>query len=204
MADDRMNDERFVLRNARHLAADYMIRTLREGDIAIDATMGNGHDTQFLCSLVGEGGHVYAFDVQQSAIDNTAARLAEAGVLQRATLILDGHQNMADYVKQPVRAVMFNLGWLPGAAHAVTTKVETTIRAVDAAAQLLVPGGIMTICVYPGHEEGTREKHALLEWAAQLDDKRYDAMLKTYVNQPNDPPRMLAVRKKKTRQKKEK
>ncbi len=195
MADDRMNDERFVLRNARHLAADYMIRTLREGDIAIDATMGNGHDTQFLCSLVGEGGHVYAFDVQQSAIDNTAARLAEAGVLQRATLILDGHQNMADYVKQPVRAVMFNLGWLPGAAHAVTTKVETTIKAVDAAAQLLVPGGIMTICVYPGHEEGGRELSALLEWAGALNVRAYNVLHHHFICAAPHTPRLILIQK---------
>lgn len=38
-----------------------------EGDIVVDATMGNGHDTQFLAELVGENGHVYAFDIQESA-----------------------------------------------------------------------------------------------------------------------------------------
>ena len=59
----------------------------------------------------------------------------------------------------------------------------------------------MTICIYPGHEEGARELQMLLDWAAKLDDKRYDAVIKHYVNQPNDPPQMLAIRKKKTKKK---
>ncbi|MBR5287992.1 MAG: class I SAM-dependent methyltransferase [Clostridia bacterium] len=195
MAADAMNEERFVLRNARHLAADYMIRTLREGDIAIDATMGNGHDTQFLCGLVGACGHVYAFDVQQSAIDNTHARLEAADMSERATLILDGHQNMANHVKETVRAVMFNLGWLPGAAHAVTTKVETTLQAVNAAAQLLVPGGVMTICVYPGHEEGSRELAALLEWAGALNVRTYNVLHHHFICAAPGTPRLILVQK---------
>ena len=52
------DDGRFVLRNARVLAADYMTRAVREGDVVVDATMGNGKDTLFLCGLVGESGHV--------------------------------------------------------------------------------------------------------------------------------------------------
>ena len=71
-----MSDERFILKNARHLAARYMEGILRPGDVAVDATMGNGKDTQFLCELVGETGRVYAFDVQEEALERTAARLA--------------------------------------------------------------------------------------------------------------------------------
>lgn len=93
-----MSDERFILKNARHLAARYMEDILREGDVAVDATMGNGGDTAFLCKLVGETGHVYAFDVQQEALDRTAARLEEAGMRSRATLILAGHETMRDHV----------------------------------------------------------------------------------------------------------
>jgi len=195
MAAEQANKERFVLRNARHLAADYMIRTLREGDIAVDATMGNGHDTEFLCSLVGETGHVYAFDVQQSALDNTAARLKDAGFTGRAELILDGHQNMADYIKPGVQAVMFNLGWLPGAVHAVTTKVETTLMAVDAAFHLLCTGGVMTICVYPGHEEGERELSALLEWAGTLDVRTYNVLHHHFICAAPHTPRLILIQK---------
>lgn len=75
--------------------------------------MGNGGDTAFLCKLVGETGHVYAFDVQQEALDRTAARLEEAGMRNRATLILAGHETMRNHVLVSPRVVMFNLGWLP-------------------------------------------------------------------------------------------
>jgi len=55
---------------------------------------------------------------------------------------------------------------------------------------------LMTVCVYPGHEEGARELEALTEWAGRLDPKRYDALLERYMNQPNDPPQLIAVKKK--------
>ena len=191
----------FELKSARFIAADCLRRFLLPGDTAVDATMGNGHDTLMLCELVGENGRVYAFDVQEQAVENTKKRLEDAGVLSRAELYLRGHQNMKACVPSPVQAVMFNLGWLPGAEHGVTTQTSTTLLAVEAAVSLLKEEAIMTICIYPGHEEGTKELHALLDWAAKLDDRRYDAMIKCYVNQPNDPPRMLAIRKKKTKKK---
>lgn len=181
------------LKSARHWARELISEALPEGGTAIDATMGNGYDTLWLCQLVGEKGRVYAFDVQPEALESTHARLSEAAVAGRATLILDGHQHMADHVHEPVDAILFNLGWLPGVAHAVTTRTETTLAAVDAALALLKPGGAMTVCVYPGHEEGKREKAALLDWARSLDSVLYDACVKSFLNIRNDPPLMIAV-----------
>lgn len=189
-------------RSARFWAREMIEAAMFEGARVVDATMGNGHDTQWLCELAGNTGHVYAFDIQQEAVDRTEKRLAEAGVLERATLFCAGHERMAELIQEPVDAIVFNLGWLPGAEHGVTTHVDTTLKAVEAALQVLKEDAVMTICVYPGHEEGTRELHALMEWAAHLDSVRYDVLLKTYLNQPNDPPRMIAVRKKMTRKRK--
>jgi len=110
---------------------------------------------------------------------------------------------MASFVREPVDAIVFNLGWLPGAEHGVTTQMDTTLQAVDAALALLKEDGLMTVCIYPGHDEGMRELQALMNWAQELDEKRYDALLKTYLNQSNHPPRMLAIRKKKTKKKAE-
>lgn len=189
-------------RSARFWAREMIEGAMFEGARAIDATMGNGHDTQWLCELAGETGHVYAFDVQQEAVNHTCERLEDSRLLQRASLFCVGHERMQEYVPEQVDAVVFNLGWLPGAEHGVTTYVETTLAAVSAGLALLKEDGLMTVCIYPGHEEGTRELHALLDWAQKLDEKRYDALLKTYLNQSNNPPQMLAIRKKKTRQKK--
>ena len=183
------------LKSARHWAREMIEGALFPGARAVDATMGNGHDTLWLCSLVGETGRVYAFDVQPSAVENTRLRLEEHGCAPRATLICRGHQHMAEYVDQPVDAVVFNLGWLPGGEKGITTRCETTLEAVAAAAALLKPGGLMTICIYPGHPEGARERDALLEWARGMDPKAYDVLLKAYLNQPNQPPLMLVLRR---------
>lgn len=188
-------------RSARHWAREMIEGAMFEGARAIDATMGNGHDTQWLCELAGEGGHVYAFDIQPEAVERTHERLIQSGLDGRASLFCAGHERMCEFVKEDADAIVFNLGWLPGAEHGVTTQTDTTLRAVNAALSLLKEDGLMTVCIYPGHEEGSRELSALLEWGAALDDRRYDVLLKTYLNQPNDPPRMLAIRKKKTRKK---
>ena len=53
----------------------------------------------------------------------------------------------------------------------------------------------MTICAYPGHEEGELERRAIQEWAAALDSGRYDALTKAYLNQPNKPPQLFAIKR---------
>ena len=187
-------------RSARFWAAELIERALYPGARALDATLGNGHDALWLCGLVGEAGHVYGFDVQEEAVARSRARLEEAGVADRAELILDGHENMGKYVAEnSIDAAMFTLGWLPGAPHGVTTQTETTLRAVDAALCVLKQEGILTICVYPGHAEGAREREALLDWARNLDGKKYDVMLRAYLNQANDPPLLIAVKKNRER-----
>lgn len=184
-------------RSARFWAAELIGPALFPGARAVDATMGNGKDTLWLCGLVGETGRVYAFDVQAEAVARTRELLEREGVADRAALFCRGHEHMAEVVDGPVDAVMFNLGWLPGAEHGVTTRVETTLQAADAALTLLKPEGLLTICVYPGHDEGTRELNALTAWAASLDPRRYDALMKHYMNQPNAPPVLIAVKRNK-------
>ena len=123
----------FDLKSARHWAEELQREAIGEGMAVIDATMGNGGDTERLCQLVGETGRVYAFDVQAQAVENTRARLTEAGLIGRAQLNLAGHERVLEFVHEPVDAVVFNLGWLPGAEHGVTTRVDTTLAAVNAA-----------------------------------------------------------------------
>lgn len=189
-------------RSARFWAAELISGALHEGALAVDATLGNGHDCMWLASLVGESGRVYGFDVQADAVENSARRLREAGFEDRARLILDGHQNMGNYLcEESADAVMFNLGWLPGAQHGVTTLRETTLQAVNAALKILKQEGLLTICIYPGHDEGARERDALLEWARGLDERCYDVMLRCYLNQSKNPPLLLAIKKNKRREK---
>ena len=133
--------EEYELKSARYLAADILRRAVKNGDTVIDATMGNGHDTLFLCSLVGETGKVYAFDIQRDAVEATRSRLTAAGMADRAELLCIGHEKMAGKVPGPVKAVVFNLGWLPGGDHQITTRTETTLQAVRQALELLCVSG---------------------------------------------------------------
>ena len=185
----------FVLRSARYLAAECMERVIQPGDTVIDATMGNGHDTEKLAALVGEGGHVYAFDVQEQAVACTRERLQNAGLLPRATLILDSHAEMARYVKAPVRAVIFNLGWLPGGDKSVTTRLDSTLRAVNAALDLLLPMGVLILCVYPGHAEGKREREALLSLFAALPPQKFNCLSQRFLNAGDDAPLCVIVQR---------
>ena len=89
----------------------------------IDATMGNGHDTLFLCELAGESGKVLAFDVQEKAIMCTTKLLKEHNVENRAKLYLDSHENMDEYAEAgTVDGIYFNFGYLPGGDHNLGNK----------------------------------------------------------------------------------
>lgn len=172
----------FELRSARWLAAECLTALIRPGDTVVDATMGNGHDTEMLARLVGEGGRVYTFDVQSAALESTAALLEKNGLSDRCTLILFGHEHMAGHVAGPVRAVVFNLGWLPGSDKCIRTHWETTRTAVEAALSLLCPGGCVTICAYPGHEEGDFERRQLGTWLSLLRPQEYNVLHQCFLN----------------------
>lgn len=180
---------------ARKWAQKIIEENVPFGGKVIDATMGNGHDTKWLCELVGETGKVYAFDVQEEAVRNTKARLEEAGLLNRAELFLKGHENIGLTVRSIVDAVVFNLGWLPGAEKTVRTHSDTTMQAVTQALSLIKKGGVVTICVYPGHEEGDTELEKLTDFASKLDDRIYDAVIFKYANIRKKPPVMIAITK---------
>lgn len=102
----------------------FILQHLKEGDTAVDFTMGNGGDTLFLSRTVGEKGKVYAFDIQKEALDSTRAHLVASGAPENYTLILDSHHKVRDYVKEPIKAGMFNLGYLPRSGK----KSVTTLR----------------------------------------------------------------------------
>lgn len=141
---------------------------LAPGDLAVDATAGNGHDTVFLAHAVGPTGHVHAFDIQPQAIDATARRLGAHGVDATVTLHTEGHERMADVLGAKahgrVKAVTFNLGYLPGAPKTIVTRPATTTAALGSARTLLAPDGIVSVLVYRGHAGALDEAHAVRTW----------------------------------------
>ena len=167
---------------------EYCIRELiKPGDTVIDATAGNGNDTLKLCQAVGKDGRVYAFDIQKAALENTQKRLTEAN-MDNYVLILDSHANIGRYVSAPVKAAVFNLGYLPGGDHSIHTNAQTTSQAISAALELISADGFVSVCIYYGKNSGTMEKDGILDFLKQLDPKKYTVTLHDFYNRPNNPP----------------
>lgn len=185
----------YTLRSARWIAHDVLQQVVHEGDTVIDATLGNGHDTLMLAGLVGETGHVIGFDIQPDAVERTRARLTEAGLIDRCELYAEGHQHIAEHVHAPVRAAVFNLGWLPGGDKSVTTLWETTHAAISAALSLLEKGGVCTVCAYPGHAEGDRERFALMDWLSTLRPQEFNVLQHRFLNAGPGAPECFVIQK---------
>ncbi len=169
------------------LQKQFILTHLKEGDIAVDFTMGNGHDTEFLSKTVGPNGHVYAFDVQEMALASTAEHLRESGCPNNCTLILDSHHNVKKYVDVPIKAGMFNLGYLPGSDKTVTTMRETTLPAIEAAIDLMDRDAIILVAVYPGHAEGEAEGKMICNYLSSLSRYRVCATRINILNSPTSP-----------------
>lgn len=171
-----------------------------EGDIVIDATAGNGHDTLFLAKLVGFGGKVYSFDIQKEAILSTEKKVREENLLKRIILINKGHQHLLEFIKESnIKAIMFNLGYLPGGDHSLITKPETTLVALESSINLLTKGGIITIVLYTGHPGGEKEAKAIENWVKKLSNTDFDCVCFNYLNKPNNPPYLICIQKIKDR-----
>lgn len=168
--------------------------TIEAGETVVDATAGNGNDTLFLAEHVGEKGHVFAFDIQQAALDSTAERLGELN--ERVSLILDSHDNVEQYVTGPIGGAVFNLGYLPYSNDlSIVTKPETTIKAIHTLLGLLKKGGIIAISVYDGHEGGKEERDALLSYVKTLHQADVHVIRYELLNQRNNPPFLIALEK---------
>lgn len=156
--------------------------------VAIDATLGNGHDTDFLSSFFDI---VYSFDIQEQCILNYKNKNKK-----NIILINDSHEKIYEYVKDPVDCVMFNLGFLPGGNKEITTNYKSTIAGIEISLKLLTSQGIMTIAMYPGHEAGSREKMHVLSYISNLPKKDYGVLHHTFINRQNNPPELLVIEKK--------
>ena len=172
------------------LAHDFLAQVITKDDVVVDATMGNGHDTLFLAKLAKQ---VYAFDIQEQALEKTSQRLQEAG-LSNAELILQGHETVDQFVTE-VKAAIFNLGYLPSADKSIITQPQTTIEALEKLCQVLVKGGRIAIMIYYGHEGGDIERDAVLDFVSQLPQQEYTATIYRTLNQINNPPFLVMIEK---------
>lgn len=184
-----------ILPFARKLLKD----AVSNGDTVIDATAGNGHDTLFLAQLVGASGRVYSFDIQETAIANTKARLCEHNCLTQATLFQIGHENVKSLLSAAdhgnISGCIFNLGYLPGGDKEIVTKAETTLNAISDILPLLKKEAIIVLVIYQGHDEGKKEKDHLLKFVTTIDQTKAHVLTYHFINQKNNPPFIIAIEK---------
>ncbi len=182
--------------DAAHMFA---ARALRTGDVAVDATVGNGHDTQFLTEQVGPTGQVFGFDVQEDALRRARTRLEEGEAAAPTALFCAGHEQLLDHLPDEVHgsvsAVMFNLGYLPGSDSSCITRPNTTIEGLSSALEGLRDGGVITVVLYTGHEGGAAEANAVREWATAQPQEEVHVLSYRFLNQQNDPPQLMVLEK---------
>ena len=169
---------------------------VRPGETAIDATAGNGHDTCFLAEAVGHDGRVFGFDVQNDALHRTSARTANVGYAN-VTLLQRSHAEMKAALPEvdhgSVAAVMFNLGYLPGGDHAVTTRTESSLTAISTALSLVRAGGIVTVLAYPGHAGGDDEAGNVQNLIDELPAAEFETSIHRSATTSETAPRLFVI-----------
>ncbi len=183
------------------LAHQYWKRLVAPGDIVIDATCGNGHDTLFLATLaLSESlGSLYALDIQQEALEKAQSRLREhlpASYFKRMQFIVGCHSSFPSMIMpESVKLIVYNLGYLPGGNKSLTTQSDTTLKSIEAALQLVAPQGLISIMFYPGHSEGKVEEAMIINALSSLDRWEWNCCHHRWMNK-QDSPSLLLLQKK--------
>ncbi|MCF6252562.1 MAG: 16S rRNA (cytosine(1402)-N(4))-methyltransferase [Methylococcaceae bacterium] len=176
----------------------FIKKYLNTGDIAIDSTVGNGHDTLFLARQVDRNGLVFGFDVQQQAIESTQTRLDTNLSFKNSTLFNTSHENLIEFIPNQyhgkVKAIMFNLGYLPGSDKAIITQTDSTLFSLNQAIKLLASNGVITIMAYPGHSGGDLETKQIRCWCKQLNTDKY-VMKQIYSSEKASAPVLFTIQK---------
>ena len=170
-------------------------RYININSIAVDATCGNGNDTLYLAQRVR---HVYGFDIQKPAINNTEDLLKE-NQLENCTLICDGNENIDKYVDGSINLAVYNLGYLPKGDKNITTTAERTISSLEKVLNMLSVNGLVSITLYWGHPEGKEERERVLEYVRKLDGSLFHVLYMQLINQENTPPELLFITRKRER-----
>lgn len=162
---------------------------IEEKKVAIDGTLGNGYDCDFLSDLFEK---VYAFDIQEEAVNSYKGKNKE-----NVSVILDSHENFNTYIKEEsVQCIVYNLGYLPGNNKHITTVAESTLKSIEVGLNLLDANGIMIIALYSGHEEGKREKNEVLKLVESLPKNKYGVLHTEFINRAKCAPSLVVIEKK--------
>lgn len=185
-----------------------MRQWLQAGDIVVDATAGNGKDTLFLANQVGQEGIVVGFDIQPSALANCYDYLTAAQIpnrIYRQTgidpknpgiyLIEADHAELSRWIPCQVKALMYNLGYLPTGDKQITTTAQSSIASIEAGLGLLQHNGYLSIISYPGHSAGEVEHQAVKRLLQQLNSDQFEVLSIIQTNRSAQTPQLHIIKK---------
>lgn len=184
-----------VLNNTVSIAKTYIEKHIKSGQVVLDATIGNGNDTVLMADIVGNNGKVYGFDIQELAIENTKKILIENNLMDRVTLIKDNHANIDNHIHCKLDFIIYNLGYLPNGDKSIITKADSTIESIKKSLRLLGNNGLLLINSYTGHIGGFEENKQIENLLRILDQKCFNVLKHTFINQKNFPPILYVIEK---------
>lgn len=190
-----MENSRKSMASSPHLALAhaYWRSHLKPGDLAIDATCGNGHDTHALAKLLLSHPEslLIGLDIQSSALQKTEQLLKQSipeEHLKKALFQRRCHSEIDQVpIPHPPSLIVYNLGYLPGGDKSVTTQTASTMASIQKAIRLIGERGALSITCYPGHPEGKREEEELLLWAESLPYDKWRVCHHRWLNRKQAP-----------------
>lgn len=185
-----------MIDNTKNLLKFMLKNYFSDISYAVDMTCGNGYDAKNILTMTNVE-KLYAFDIQDQARKSTFKLLKNLDIdLNRFEFILDGHENILDYIEEKIDLAVYNLGYLPRAYHKITTQYKKVIKSFRGLLSLLSKGGVVFITFYPGHKEGLEESIKIPEFLKTLDQKEFTVLKFDFINQKNTPPFCIMVQKK--------
>ena len=176
-----------------NLIQQAILPALKGAKIVVDATAGNGNDTLFLAQHTPDDAKIYAFDVQTEALQQT--RQLTADFSAKIEYVLRSHAELDEVVAENIDMAMFNLGYLPGQEHELTTVWESTQIAVTKVLRKLVVQGICVIVAYPGHAAGKEEAMQLEAYLQRLSKREYTVGCYRLLNHAATAPNAFVIEK---------
>lgn len=160
---------------------------VKNKNVAIDATLGNGYDCDFLSSCFKK---VYAFEIQKEACEKYIDKN------NNVIIINESHHKIDKFINEEVDCVCYNLGYLPGGNKEITTLAETSLKSIQLSLNLLSKNGIISIAIYRGHNEGMEEKNCIIKYLKTLPKNSFGVMIHECINRSEKSPLLIIVEKK--------
>ncbi len=184
----------FIIRNNFKDEGNLLSCSSNSNLVMVDCTAGSGNDTIFLSEIGGLYGKVYAFDIQDEAINRVRAKIDRLNI-ENVVLICDSHERLDQYIEGQIDCAVFNLGYLPGSDRSITTRPDSTIRALESVLSKIKKEGLVTVVSYSTHPGGELEYIKLNEYLVGLNEKYFKVTRIGHLNSTKPGPVLFVIQK---------